>query len=240
VRAPDRGYAADVDAILAQVTARTRIVILANPNNPTGTYIRARELARLRAGLRSDILLIIDAAYAEYVEGADFSAGSDVVEATANTAMTRTFSKIHGLASLRIGWCYAHPDIIGVVGRIRSPFNISTAAQAAGVAALADVAWQESVVAHTRRWRDALTRKLQSYDLEVTGTEANFVNCGFPEAGPKSAAAVDAGLRERGISVRPMAGFGLPHHLRITIGTEREMHDVIAALDEILGGAGAA
>lgn len=231
VQAPDREYAADVDAILAKVTPQTKIVIIASPNNPTGTYTPKKELERLRAGLRDDILLIIDAAYAEYVERDDYEAGASLVDATTNTVMTRTFSKIYGLAGLRLGWCYACEDIIGVVGRIRSPFNVSTPAQAAGIAALEDVAFQRRVIDHTRRWRDILIQRVSSYGLSITGTEGNFVNIGFPDVAGRKAADLDAFLRSKGISTRPMAMFGLPNHLRITIGQDDEMQALMEALD---------
>jgi len=231
VQAPDRNYGADIDAILAKVTPRTKVVIIANPNNPTGTYTPKQDLERLRAGLRDDILLIIDAAYAEYVERPDYDAGAFLVDATKNTAMTRTFSKIFGLAGLRLGWCYACEEIIGVIGRIRSPFNVSTPAQAAGIAALEDTAFQRRVIDHTRRWRETLIQRVRGYGLDVTGTEGNFVNIGFPETPGRSAKDVDAFLRGKGISVRPMAMFGLPHHLRITIGQDDEMKELMLALD---------
>jgi histidinol-phosphate aminotransferase len=232
VQAPDRDYGADVDALLARVSPCTKVVILANPNNPTGTYTPRKELERLRRGLRDDILLIIDAAYAEYVERSDYESGAALVDATANTVMTRTFSKIHGLAGLRLGWCYACEQIIGVVGRIRSPFNVSTPAQAAGLAALADAEFQRRVVDHTRRWRDILAQTLRGHGLSVTGSEGNFVNVGLPDAPGRRAADLDAHLKRRGIAVRPMAMFGLPNHLRITIGRDEEMRALTEAVAE--------
>jgi histidinol-phosphate aminotransferase len=232
VQAPDRDFGADIDAILAKVSPRTKVVILANPNNPTGTYVRKSELERLRAGLREDILLIIDAAYAEYVEREDYDPGIALVETTVNTAMTRTFSKIHGMAGLRLGWCYACEDIIGVIGRIRSPFNVSTPAQAAGMAALQDLEFQRRVIDHTRRWRETLSQRLKGHGLAVTGSEGNFVNVGFPDQAGRKAADLDAYLKSKGISVRPIAMFDLPNHLRITIGKDDEMQALMDALEE--------
>jgi histidinol-phosphate aminotransferase len=229
VRAADKDFGADIDALLAAVTPATKVVILANPNNPTGTYTARSALERLRAGLRDDILLVVDAAYAEYVERPDYDPGATLAHVTPNTVMTRTFSKVHGLASLRLGWMYADAEIVGVVGRIRSPFNVSTAAQVAGLAAIEDTAWQSQVIAHTRRWRETARQRLLGLGLTVTGTEANFVNCGFPDA--------DAYLRSQGISVRPMAAFGLPNHLRITIGTDAEMTACLDAVAAFVGGA---
>lgn len=232
VQAPDAGYGADVDGLIAAVTDRTKVVIVANPNNPTGTYLPADELARLRSGLRDDILLIIDAAYAEYVAKPDYDAGIALVEATDNTVMTRTFSKVHGMASLRIGWCYAHSDVVSVVGRIRSPFNVSSAAQAAGIAALEDKAHEEAVVAHTAKWHGIATQRLSALGLEITGTEGNFVCVGFPDEDGKRATDADAFLRKSNIITRAMAGFGLPKHLRVTIGLDDEMETCLDAIDE--------
>jgi histidinol-phosphate aminotransferase len=231
VQAPDKNYGADVDAILAKVTPNTKIVIIASPNNPTGTYTPRHELERLRAGLRDDILLIIDAAYAEYCEKSDYDAGARLADTTPNTVITRTFSKIFGLAGLRLGWCYACEEIIGTVGRIRSPFNVSTPSQAAGLAALDDVEFQNRVVAHTRKWREILVQRAHGYGLTTTGTEGNFVNIGFPDTPLHTAKDVDTYLRSKGISVRPMAMFGLPNHLRITVGRDDEMQTLFDALD---------
>lgn len=234
VQAPDAGYGADVDALLAAVTDRTKVMIVANPNNPTGTYLSADEMARLRAGLRDDILLIIDAAYAEYVAKPDYDAGIALVEATDNTVMTRTFSKVHGMASLRIGWCYAHADIVSVVGRIRSPFNVSSAGQAAGIAALEDRAHEDAVIAHTAKWHAIATQRLSALGLEITGTEGNFVCVGFPDEDGKRATDADAFLRKSNIITRAMAGFGLPKHLRVTIGLDDEMETCLDAIDEFV------
>ena len=234
VQAPDAGYTADVDALLNAVTERTKVVIVANPNNPTGTYLSASELKRLRDGLPDTVLLIIDAAYAEYVTKPDYDAGVQLVAATDNTVMTRTFSKVHGMASLRIGWCYAHPDIVSVVGRIRSPFNVSTAAQLAGVAAMEDQAHEDKVVSHTAKWHGVATQRLVGLGLTITGTEGNFVCVGFPDEDGKRATDADASLRTRNIITRAMAGFGLPKHLRITIGTDEDMNVCLDAIEDFV------
>lgn len=234
VQAPDAGYRADVDALLAAVTERTKVVIVANPNNPTGTYLSADEMTRLRDGLRDDILLIIDAAYAEYVTKPDYDPGIALVNATDNTVMTRTFSKVHGMASLRIGWCYAHADIVSLVGRIRSPFNVSSAGQAAGIAALADKAHEEAVIAHTAKWHGIATQRLSALGLEITGTEGNFICIGFPDEDGKRAKDADAHLRKSDIITRAMAGFGLPKHLRVTIGTDEEMEICLDAIESFV------
>ena len=145
--------------------------------------------------------------------------------------MTRTFSKIHGMAGLRLGWCYACEDIIGVVGRIRSPFNVSTPAQAAGIAALEDTAFQRRVIDHTRKWREVVVQRMKGYGLSITGTEGNFVNIGFPETPGRRATDLDAFLKSKGISVRPMAMFGLPQHLRITVGRDEEMQALMETVE---------
>lgn len=234
VQAPDKNYTADVDALLHEVTERTKVVIVANPNNPTGTYLPLAELVRLRAGLRDDILLIIDAAYAEYVVKPDYDPGVALVDTTDNTAMTRTFSKVHGLASIRLGWCYTHPDIVSVIGRIRSPFNVSMTGQMAGVAAIQDMAHVERVVSHTARWHGIATQRLNGLGLEVTGTEGNFVCVGFPDEDGKRAKDCDVFLREKNIMTRYMAMFGLPNHLRITIGQNDEMEACLDAVEAFL------
>ncbi len=233
VQAPDRDFATDVDALLGNVTAATKVVIVANPNNPSGTYARRAEIERLRAGLRDDILLIIDAAYAEYCERDDYEAGAALADATRNTAMTRTFSKIHGLAGLRLGWLYAAADIVGVVGRIRSSFNVPAPAQAAGVAALADRAHRDAVIAHCRRWRAALAQRLGGLGLAVSGSEGNFVTFGFA-GGSAQASAAEAFLRDRGLLLRPMAAFGMPGYLRVTIGRDDEMAAFLAAMEAMM------
>lgn len=234
VQAPDTDYRADVDALLAAVTECTKVVIVANPNNPTGTYLSSDDMERLRAGLRDDILLIIDAAYAEYVSKTDYDAGIALVNATDNTVMTRTFSKVHGMASLRIGWCYAHSEIVSLVGRIRSPFNVSSAGQAAGIAALEDRDHEGAVIAHTAKWHQVATQRLTGLGLEITGTEGNFVCVGFPDEEGKRAKDADAFLRKSNIITRSMAGFRLPKHLRVTIGTDQEMETCLDAIEEFV------
>jgi histidinol-phosphate aminotransferase len=223
-------------SLAAGVTSQTRVVIVANPNNPTGTYLPVGEMERLRAGLREDILLIIDAAYAEYVAKPDYDCGSALVRETDNTVMTRTFSKVHGLAAIRLGWCYAHPDIVSVVGAIRSPFNVSSTAQRAGVAALSDTSHEQKVVSHTARWHGIATQRLTALGLEITGTEGNFVCIGFPDQDGKRATDADAFLRDRNIITRAMGAFGLPAHLRVTLGNDDDMTVCLNAIEEFVSG----
>lgn len=236
VVAPDNDYATDVDAILACVTDKTRIVYVANPNNPTGTYATREEIARLHAGLRSDILLVLDHAYAEYIEGDSEDGGMTLADATANVLVTRTFSKMYGLAAERIGWGYAHPAIIAAMHRIRLPFSITIAGTAAAIAALGD----ESFVAHTRahnaKWRAWFTdeiAKLGNAGLRAVPSQANFVLVLFE--GTLTAEAAYKGLMDAGYIVRWLPGQGLPHGLRISIGTEEEMLGMTAALRALAG-----
>ncbi len=234
VIAPETNFTANVDAILAAVTARTRIVFLANPNNPTGTYLGAHEIRRLRSQLPSRILLVLDAAYAEYVTAADYEAGIEVVTQTENTVMTRTFSKIYGLAALRIGWAYCPPAIADVLNRVRGPFNLSTPAIAAGAAAMIDTAHIEAAATHNAKWRGWVEREIAALGLHVTPSSANFVLIHFPDTAGQTAADCDVFLKQRAIILRKVASYGLPHCLRMTIGTETENRAVVEALSDFL------
>ena len=233
VAAPERDFTADVDALLARAGGRTRLVFLANPNNPTGTYLTPLELRRLRAGLADDVLLVIDAAYAEFVDRNDYTPGHELVDAFDNVVVTRTFSKLHGLAALRLGWCYCAPDVADVLHRVRGPFNVASPAQAAGIEALADTAFADRAKVHNDTWRPWLAEALSALGLAVVPGVANFVLARFP-AGTASAAAANAYLTERGILVRATAGYGLPDCLRITVGLEEENRAVVDALAAFL------
>ena len=235
VIAPEKHYTADIDAILAAVTPRTKLVWLANPNNPTGTYVPFDEVKRLRAGLPPHVLLVIDAAYSEYVTRNDYEAGFEMVATTDNTVMTRTFSKIHGLASLRVGWMYGPENIIDAVNRIRGPFNVSTPASDAAIAALEDTAFQEASRAHNEKWRAWLTDEVTRLGLEVTPSVANFILIHFPQEKGKTAEEADAFLTRRGLILRALKNYKLPHALRMTVGTEEANRLVVAALAEFLG-----
>lgn len=236
VAALETNLTADVDAILDCVNAQTRIVFLANPNNPTGSYLGIDELRRLHKGLRDDVLLVLDAAYAEYVTEQDYEPGMALVHDSSNVVMTRTFSKIYALASLRIGWAYGPAEIIEILDRVRPPFNVSTPAIAAGIAALADTE-------HTARSRDLnaellpwFTAELEALGLEVNPSVANFVIVRFPPDSPKNAEAAYRFLFERGIVTRRVAGYGLPDWVRMSIGTRTEMDEVLAALRAFVEG----
>lgn len=239
VIAPERDLTTDVDAILARVTARTKMVFLANPNNPTGTYIGIDEVRRLRLGLPEHVLLVLDGAYAEYVQTNDFESGMELVSTTQNTVMTRTFSKIYGLAALRLGWVYAPEPIIDVLNRLRGPFNVSHPGIMAGAAAMDDTAHIEAAVAHNAQWLPWLSAELAALGIAITPSVANFLLMHFEPIGPWTADKADAFLKARGIILRRVTGYGLPHALRLTVGTEAENRAVIDALDEFVGQRGA-
>jgi histidinol-phosphate aminotransferase len=234
VATPERDLRTDVDAMLARVTSRTRAVFIANPNNPTGSHLTADELARLHAGLPDDVLLVIDAAYAEYIDCDGYSAGQELVERAANVVMTRTFSKLFGLAALRLGWLYAPQHVIDVLHRVRGPFNVSALAQAAGIAALEDVEHQERERANNDRWRPWLAQQLAGFGLFVPPSVANFVLVGFPDANGEAAGAASAWLERHGILARPMAAYGLPQCLRLSVGREDENRAVVDRLREFV------
>lgn len=234
VVAPETDLTADVDNILAAVTERTKIVFLANPNNPTGTYIPIEDVRRLRAGLPDHVLLVLDAAYGEYVRRNDYEAGLELVATTNNTVMTRTFSKIHGLAALRIGWAYCPPEVAEALNRTRGPFNVSAAAIAAGAAAIADKSHIDKSITHNDEWLAWTTAELRKIDLGVTESVGNFLLIHFPESGDHTAQNADQFLQSRGIILRSTAGYGLGNALRMTIGTADENKAVIAALQDFL------
>ncbi|BBK40178.1 histidinol-phosphate aminotransferase [Allostella vacuolata] len=238
VAAPETGLKTDVDALLARVTERTRILFLANPNNPTGSYLPQDEMRRLHAGLPRNVLLVLDSAYAEYVEEADYDAGVELVDAADNVVMTRTFSKIYALAGLRLGWLYGPPAVVDVINRVRGPFNVTLATQEAGVAAMEDEAFVATSRETATRWRSWLGDELARLGLTVYPSVANFVLVRFPDGAGRDAAAALAFLKQRGILVRGMAGYGLPECLRIGIGLEEEMRAVQSALADFVGGQG--
>lgn len=238
VEAPDRDYGADVDALLACVTERTRVVFLANPNNPTGTFLPRGEVARLHAGLPVDVLLVIDQAYAEYLEPEDDDGGLTLAAAHPNVLVTRTFSKIHGLAGERIGWAFGAPPLIENLNRIRGPFNVTNSGQAMATAALEDRAFVERSRAHNRQWRAWFANEivaLGNHGLRAVSSQANFLLVEF--TGALTAERALAALTEDGYAVRHLPGQGLPHALRITIGTAEDMERVAATLRKLATGA---
>jgi histidinol-phosphate aminotransferase len=238
VMVPERdtntGIKVDVDAMLAAVTIKTRMVYIANPNNPTGSYLNRDEMARLHAGLPKDVLLVIDSAYAEYVTAKDYESGIGLVSQFDNVVMTRTFSKLYGLAGLRIGWMYAPPDVCDVINRIRGPFNTSTLQQMAGAAAVRDRDHFWKAVKHNSEWLPWVTAEIRKTGLRVDDSVANFVLIHFPPEGEKTAAKADAFLLKRGVILRGVASYGLPNCLRMTVGTEEQNRLAVSLLQQFM------
>jgi len=233
VKAPETDLRTDVDNLLAAVTERTRIVFIANPNNPTGTYLARAELQRLRAGLPDGVLLVLDAAYAEFVERDDYTPGMELVDAGQNTVMTRTFSKIFALGGLRVGWGYFPTEIADVLNRVRGPFNVSSVGQAAAVAALGDLEFQDRAIAHNLDWVAKTETALHAMGIATTSSVGNFVLARFGDAG--TAERADAYLREHGIIVRRMAAYGLADSLRVSIGAADEMEVFLQTMQDFTG-----
>ncbi len=231
VLAPEQGYSMDVDALLAAVTPRTRMVMLANPNNPTGTYLNSTEVRRLQAGLAPDTLLVIDGAYGEYVTSPDFDMGMALVDEFENVVITRTFSKIYGLAAVRIGWTYCPAHVIDVLQRIRVPFNANSPALAAAAAAVRDTAHIEKARAHTARWQQRIASELGALGLFVVPSATNFFLIDFDSCTGKTAQAAGAYLEANGIIPRAVrvAG-GHDNVLRITVGLDDENEAMLDAL----------
>ncbi len=227
VTAPEKNLTADVDALLAAVTPRTKIVFLANPNNPTGTMISFSEVRRLRAKLPEHVILGLDAAYAEYVEGADYEDGISLVREGTNTVVFHTFSKIYGLPGLRLGWAYAPAAIIDIMNRVRSPFNVTAPALAAGIAAVQDQAYIAKMRQVNADERTRVAKAIAALGYTVVPSVTNFILVQFGE----QTAAVNAYLTAQGLIAREVAGYGLPLHLRISIGTTEENGLLIDALN---------
>jgi histidinol-phosphate aminotransferase len=233
--APEKDYTADVDAMLACVTERTKLVFLANPNNPTGTYLPFDEIKRLHRSLPAHVLLVLDAAYAEYVRRNDYESGIELVATSDNVVMTRTFSKIYGLAAVRLGWMYGPAHVVDAVNRIRGPFNVNTPAIAAGIAAIRDTAHVERAREHNARWLPWLTEEIGKLGLKVTPSVANFVLIHFPETKGRTAKDADAFLTKRGLIVRQVGAYKLPNALRMSVGSEEANRLTVKALAEFLG-----
>jgi len=231
VEVPERDRVTDVDAILAACTARTRLVFIANPNNPTGTMIGSGEVARLAAGLPPQVLLVLDGAYAEYVDG--FDGGAALVDRRENVVMTRTFSKLYGLGGIRVGWGYGPDAVIDVLNRIRGPFNLSTAALAAAQAAIEDVEYVARCQQENSRWRAWLADALAASGVPSDTSCANFILARFADRA--EAEACDEFLQSQGLIVRRVAGYKLPHALRITVGDEIACRRVASAVAKFKG-----
>lgn len=234
VVAAEKNYTADIDAILKAVTPKTKMVFLANPNNPTGTYIPFDEVKRLQAGLPPQVLLVLDAAYAEYVKRNDYEAGIELVATTENVVMLRTFSKIHGLAAVRLGWIYGPEHIIDALNRIRGPFNVNASAIAAGVASIADTAHIEKAREHNAKWLPWLSEEIGKLGIKVTPSVGNFILLHFPETPGKTAAEADTLLSSRGLIMRAVRAYKLPNCLRMSIGTEEANRLTVKTLAEFM------
>ncbi|TYC66406.1 histidinol-phosphate transaminase [Stappia sp. BW2] len=234
VIAPEKDLTTDVDAILARVTDKTRMVFIANPNNPTGTYLPFEEVKRLHEGLPANVLLVLDAAYAEYVRRNDYESGLELAATSDNVIMTRTFSKIYGLANLRLGWAFGPAHVIDALNRIRGPFNVNGMAIAAGMAAVRDRDFVTRSIEHNDTWLPWVTAELEKLGLKVTPSVGNFVLVHFPDEDGKRAADADAYLLERGCVLRMVGNYGLPNSIRMTIGSEEANRAVIGHLKDFL------
>lgn len=230
VEVSENNRTTDVDAILAACNENTKIVFIANPNNPTGTMVDAAEVKRLADGLPDQTLLVLDGAYAEFVDG--FDGGADVVDACENVIMIRTFSKIYGLGAMRLGWGYGPKPIIDILARLRGPFNVNAPALAAGLAAVHDRAYVNQCRAENAKWRDWLTAALVDLGLGVDRSQGNFILVRF--ANEAMADGADAALQKNGILVRAVKGYGLPECLRITIGKGADCKRIAAILGAFL------
>ncbi len=227
VIADEVDYTANVDKIIAKISDKTRIIFLANPNNPTGTYLPFDEVKRLHKAMPENCLLVLDAAYAEYVTNNDYEAGIELVATSENVVMTRTFSKIYGLAGLRLGWAYCPPQIADVLNRVRGPFNVNAAAIAAGVAAIKDVEHIDKAITHNSKWLAWLTTELEKTGIKVTPSVGNFLLLHFAKG---IAAKADDYLSNNGLILRGMSAYGLPDALRLTIGNQEANERVVTAL----------
>ncbi|HLG87826.1 MAG TPA: histidinol-phosphate transaminase [Alphaproteobacteria bacterium] len=230
---PERNLKTDVEAVLAKVGPRTRMIFLANPNNPTGSYLSADEIEQLLNGLPPHVLLVLDAAYGEFVNRNDYSVGHEMVDRFPNAVVTHTFSKIYALAAVRLGWAYCPPAVADVLNRIRQPFNVGIPAMVAGVAALEDPAFLARSREHNERWRPWLAEQLTRLGFTVYPSVTNFLLVSFK---PHDAEEVRQFLKGRGVLVRQMGAYGLPDCLRITIGTEEEMRALISGIEAFLKG----
>ena len=239
VAAPERNLTVDVDAMLAKVSDRTRIVFVANPNNPTGTCIPSADIERLWQGLPDHVLLVIDATYAEFVTDPEYSAGNDLVDRAENVVMTRTFSKLYSLGGARLGWGYCPANVADVLNRIRGPFNVNASALAMGLAAINDQEFANMVRSETSRIRDDVTAELHKLQITTTKSAGNFILMNPGSGAGRDAEACDAFLKKHGVIVRRVGGYGLPDYLRVTVGTEEEMSVFLELVKKFMAGEGA-
>jgi len=231
--ADEPGLRPDVDSILAAVTTKTRMVVLASPNNPVGQYLRRDELWDLHRQLPSHVVLAIDGAYADYVMASDYESGAALVTASQNVVMTRTFSKLYGLAATRIGWCFAPPAIVDSIQRIRTPFNASTGSMAAAAAAVRDIAWTAHVREYNHRELESIAARVATLlrGVEFIPSVANFYLLRFTD-GVHTAAGAAAALERQGIIPRPVGAGGPDNCLRISVGLAGENDAVLSVLSD--------
>jgi len=226
----------DIDGLIGALTPRTRIVFVCSPDNPNGTYVPKSELERLHAALPSDVLLVVDGAYAEYARASDYSPGEFLVRRAENVVMTRTFSKIYGLAAIRIGWAYMPPAIAQAINRIRLPFNTNRPAQMAALAALGDEAHFKTAYEHNAKWLPWLDSEIGKLGVRVVPSQGNFLLLDFAPLGEGVALEADAALKNEGLILRTLVNYGLPNCLRLTVGLEEANRAVVQALAKFLAG----
>ena len=234
VAAPDDDFRHCVDSLLARVSERTRVVIIANPDNPSGTYLTGAQIRRLRRDLPEHMLLIIDAAYEEYALVDDYESGTALVHETSNVIVTRTFSKVFGMAGLRLGWCYASPDVVDLLERIGPSFPANVVANAAAVAAIEDDAHTQRVLAHNSKWNSWFCDRLKAMGLQPYPSQTNFVLVRFPDTVGGAAQGADAYLQQHGIIARRFMVDGFEDKLRFTIGLPQEMKKAAQVLEDYL------
>ena len=234
VAADDSDFHYDVDKIVSCITENTRIVLLANPDNPSGTYLSGTEMRRLHASLPGNVLLIIDSAYDEFACEDDYESATNLVHEFDNVIVTRSFSKVYGMAGLRLGWCYGHPDLIDVMTKIGPSFPINTAAFAAGIEAVKDNTHVEKVLTHNRKWIDELSQQFTSMGLKVYPSQTNFILVEFPNVAGKTAAEANSWLNDNGIIPRQFAVDEFNNKLRFTVGKDDGMHKTIAVMQKFL------
>jgi histidinol-phosphate aminotransferase len=223
---PEQNLTTDLEGFLGAITPRTKLIFLANPNNPTGTLVTKQALANFCAKLPPHVLLILDSAYGEFVDDPAYTAGADLVESFPNTVMLRTFSKAYSLAALRLGWGYFPLSVADVLNRVRAPFNINVAAEYAGMAAVMDKEHLQKSLNYNKKWRDYLTRTLSELGFPVVPSQANFL---IMHTGDKTTAVYDD-LAAKDIYVRKVKSYGLPDYLRVSVGEEKAIEALVGAL----------
>jgi|TARA_B110000259_G_C14011327_1_gene399727 histidinol-phosphate aminotransferase len=233
VYAPENNFTCSVNNILSCVSLKTKIVFVANPNNPTGTYISKNEILKLRKKLRSDILLVVDDAYFEYMNFSDYENGLKLFSKFKNVLITRTFSKIYGLAGLRVGWAYSSKDIIDALYKIKPPFNVSRPALFTASVALKDSSWLNKEIHHVRKWSRRLYDFFQELDINTNKTSVNFLLINFDRV-KKTSKQVFFALAKKGILLRQMDVYAIKNSLRVTIGSNRDNLKLMSELKKIL------